>query len=137
QLYLFSSDLAEKRQDYRQALSYWKAADSLKEISSREKTRNDIHRLEVQYQTAQKDQSIAQQKLQLAERQAVIRRKNTINIGLLVGCTLLGIIIALGIRNAKHRRRLFAQERELYERNISELEKKHQLEAMQSVLKGQ
>src|SRR5690606_38042412 len=65
QLYLFSSDLAEKRQDYRQALSYWKAADSLKEISSREKTRNDIHRLEVQYQTAQKDQSIAQQKLQL------------------------------------------------------------------------
>lgn len=137
QIYLFSAELSEARNDYRQALNYWKAADSLKEMASVEKSRNDIRRLELQYKTAQKDKSIAQQKLELSERQVAIQRKDAVNTGLMAGCGLLAVISLLAYRDTKHRRRLFEQERELHARHVSELEKKHQLTAMQSVLKGQ
>jgi len=137
QIFMCRSELAEQTNNFNDALLYWKMADSLKAMMATDQSLNDIHRLEIQYQTAEKDRSIAEQRASLAERQAAIRKKDMINAGLFIGCLLLGTIAVMAYRNVRHRQRLSAKERELHEQKINELEKERQLVAAQSLMKGQ
>ncbi len=137
QLFLFKSELAGKKSDFKTALDLHKKADSLKAMITTEKSLKDIQRLEVQYRSAEKDRSIAEQKMKLAKRQAAIRKKDMLNSGLLIGCLLLAAIVFLAYRNIRHRRRLSIKERELHRQKINELEKERQLIAAQSLMKGQ
>jgi two-component system NarL family sensor kinase len=137
QILLFRSDLAEKTGDFKEALFFRKRADSLKAKVASDKSLSDIHRLDVQYRTSEKDRSIAEQKVKLAKRQAAIRKKDMINTGLFIGCLLLAAIVFLAYRNIRHRRRLSVQQWELHEQKINELQKERQLVAAQSLMKGQ
>jgi len=137
QIFLFRSELAEKTNDFEKALDFRKKSDSLKAMIANDKSLKDIHRLEIQYQTAEKDRSIAEQKVRLAERQTAIRKKDLINTGLFIGCLLLAAIAFLAYRNVRHRQRLSEKERELHQQKINELEKQRQLIAAQSLMKGQ
>ncbi len=137
QLLQFRSELFEKTQDFKRALDFRKKADSLKASIANEQSLNDIHRLEVQYQTAEKDRSIAEQNVKLAERQSAIRKKDMINTALMIGSLLFVIIVALVYRNVRHRQRLLAKEQELHKQKIGELEKERQLVAAQSLMRGQ
>lgn len=136
-VYGFRSSLAEKMHDYKTAFSYWKAADSLKQLIANDESKKRLEQLEVRYQTAQKDLSISQQQLQLANKENAIKKKNIQNMALLGGCALLLIIIALAYKNIRHRHRLAQREREIHDQQINELEKKHQLDAMLSMLRVQ
>lgn len=137
ELLLFRSELAKKMEDFEKALDFHKEADSLKALIANEKSLEDINRLEIQYRSAEKDKSIAEQKMKLAERQAAIRKKDMLITGLLVGCLLLVTIAFLAYRDIYHRRKLSIKERELHQKKISELEKERQLIAAQSLMKGQ
>jgi len=137
QVFLFQSELFEKTNEFEKAFELRKKADSLKTMIASEKSLQDIHRLEVQYQTAEKDRSIAEQKMKLAERQSAIRKKDMTNTGLIIGCLFLLTIIMLTYRNIRHRRRLYVKEQELHQQKINELETERQLIAAQSLMKGQ
>ena len=136
-IYYFYSELKEQSKDYQTALAFWKKADSLKAIFSKEQSGKDIHRLEIQYQASQKDKFIAQQKLAIAENKNIIQKKNALNIGLIAGSLLLLLTGLLIYLNFKNRHQLLKKEKKLQEHKIIELEKQQQLLAMQSVLKGQ
>lgn len=137
QILTFWSVLAEETNDHKKALALWKQADSLKAVLVKGESLKEIHRLEVQYQTAEKDRSLAEQKVALSERQATIRKKDLINKTLVVGCFFIVIIAILIYRNLRHRHRLSVKEKELQDQKINKLEKERQLVAAQSLVKGQ
>jgi signal transduction histidine kinase len=137
QMYIAYAELKEKTKDYVAALNYRKQAEALKDSITNQQTRQHVEQLEIQYQTARKDRSIAEQKLALEKKQGDIRKKNTLSSGLALGCLLLIIIIILVYRNLTHRHNLLRKEDELHTQKIAELEKQRKLVAVQSVLEGE
>jgi len=129
-IYQFRSNLYEKKNDFKSALYYWKLADSLKQESIKEDSRKNIQSLEIKYQTANKE-------LQLAKKETALKNKNTLNAALIVGCIVLGLILFLAYRNIRQRHKNLITERKLHKQRIKELERQHQLEAMQSIMRGQ
>ena len=136
-IFRFRSDLAAKTNRHEDALHFWKMADSLEQLSVNEESRKHIRQLEVKYQTAQKDLAISKQKIDILNKENAIRRKSIQNTALLLGCILLALVLFLAYRNIRHRRKIAIKERELHNNRIVELERKHQLDAMQSILRGQ
>lgn len=129
-IYLFRSVLSEKTKQYKEALTFWKMADSLKQENIRDESRKNIQNLEINYQTARKE-------LELTQKETAIRRKNTLNTALVLGIAVLGLILFLAYRNIRHRHKNQITERMLHQQAIDDLEKQHQLEAMQSIMRGQ
>src|SRR5690606_3741784 len=102
-----------------------------------EQSLKEIQRLEVQYQTAAKNKTLAEQKAVLAMRQAALRKKDMVNTVLIMGCLLLTGLILLVYKHVRNRQKLHAKEQELNRQKINELEKERQLVAAQSLMKGQ
>lgn len=136
-IYQFRSLLKEKTNQFGDALRYHKMSDSLRQITVDDESRKNIQQLEVRYQTAQKDLAISQQKMDLVNKENAIRRKSSQNTALLIGCGLLVLVLFLAYRNIRHRKNLVLKERELHQSEIEGLRRKHQVEAMQSLLQGQ
>jgi two-component system NarL family sensor kinase len=135
--YLLMSQIKEEQSDFKSALLYRKKYDTLNDTLTSETTNKNIHLLEKKYVTSKKDNQIATQQLAIAENKNIIQKKNTLNIILAVGSLLLLLFSLLIYRNFKNRHQLLKKEKELQKQKIAELEKQHQLVAMQSVLKGQ
>ncbi len=137
QVFLFRSELFEKTGDFQSALHFFKRADSLKSTIASEQSLKDIQRLEMQYQTAAKDKTLAEQQAALAMRQAALRKKDMVNTALIMGCLLLLGLVLLVYRGIRNRKQLYAKEQELHRQKINELEKERQLVAAQALMKGQ
>jgi signal transduction histidine kinase len=135
--YLLMSQIKEAQSDFKSALFYRKKYDTLNDTLTSETTNKNIHLLEKKYATSKKDNQIATQQLAIAKNKNIIQKKNTLNIILAIGSLLLSLFGLLIYRNFKHRHQLLKKEKELQKQKIAELEKQHQLVAMQSVLKGQ
>lgn len=135
--YQFRAQLAEKMKDYKEALAYWKIADSIKQKVVTDDSRKHIQQLEVKYRTAQKDLSLSKQNIELIKKENAIKKKNAQNTALVTGCILLALVLVLLFRNLYQRKKLSVKERELHNQRIRELEKRHQFDAMQSILRAQ
>jgi signal transduction histidine kinase len=135
--YLLMSQIKEAKSDLKAALLYRKKYDTLNDTLTSEATNKNIHLLEKKYVTSKKDNQIATQQLAIAENKNIIQKKNALNIILAAGSLLLLLFGLLIYRNFKNRNQLLKKEKELQKQKIAELEKQHQLVAMQSVLKGQ
>lgn len=135
--YRLMSRIKEAKLDFKSALFYRKRYDALNDSLANENTNKNIHLLEKKYAIAKKDNQIAVQQLAIAEDKNTIQHKNTIN-AVLAGGSLFLVLSGIFIyRNFKNRHQLLEKEKKLQQQKISELEKEHQLVAMQSVLKGQ
>lgn len=112
---------------------YIHLSDSLNETS----TKKQINEIENKYQAKQKQDSIlVLQKNNQIQSLALNKRKNLNNV-LLIGIVFLIILSLLSYRNLHQRHHILKQNEILNKQRIQELEKEHQLVAMQSVLKGQ
>lgn len=93
-LYLLGSEVQEKMQDNATALSFRKRYEFLNDSLSGADTRRNIHQLEIEYQTAQKEKAIADQRLIIAQNNLVIERKDkSILLWTTVALLLLSAII--------------------------------------------
>ncbi len=75
QLYKLGADIHEKMNDPKLALSYIKNYEALNDSLMNAETRENIHRLEIEYQTSQKEKEIAQQNLLIANSKLEIHKK--------------------------------------------------------------
>lgn len=117
--------------DYYQ--QYIHLSDSLNEKEIKQK----INEIENKYQVKKKQENIiALQKNNLLQK-IQLKQKNTINIALVAGCTLLLLVVILFYTNFKNKNRLLLQKEKLHDQQISELEKERKLIAAQSLMKGQ
>lgn len=129
-LYLKAAIVKEKSGDLASALDYRKRFELLNDTLLNEKIRNNINELEVQYQTAKKDQSIAEQKLVLERNKVSIEHKNV-----LLAWTLSGLAILLLLTLASYW--FYRQRQRLNMQTILALQKEQEVVRLKAMLEGQ
>lgn len=129
-LYLLGSELYEKLNEYDSALSYRKHYQVLNDsVVGLETTRN-IHKLEIEYQTAQKEKEIADQQLTIARNNLVIERKDK-SIFLWAAVTIL-LISAISIFVL-----LYRSKQRLNAEKIRLLQKQTELQVLNALVEGE
>jgi signal transduction histidine kinase len=99
QLYQLGSEIHEQMNNPQQALEYRKNYQVLNDSLLNAETQQNIHRMEIEYQTTKKEKEIAQQNLMLAQNNLDIEKKNNlIYLSLVAVISLLSAIIIFFIR---------------------------------------
>ena len=135
--YLLMANIKKAKNKFDSALFYREKYELLNDTINSEATNKNMHLLETKYNTAKKDNQIAQQELAIVQNKNIIQEKNILNIALVSAIAVLLIFGFLLYRNVANRQRILQQSEELKKQRILELETEKQLMAVQSVLKGQ
>lgn len=106
------AELYEKKGDYRQAFTYYKLHRALTDTAQKYQVQDRVTELNVQYQTAEKDKEIAEQRLLVARQQNGIQQRNTWILGLGSAALLISISLLYLYRNSQHKRRMLATQQE-------------------------
>ncbi|MGH2643906.1 MAG: tetratricopeptide repeat-containing sensor histidine kinase, partial [Chitinophagaceae bacterium] len=131
------AEVESKQHHDRESVQYYQQYISLSDSLNETDIKKKISEIEIGYQAKQKQDSIlVLQKNNQIQLLALNKRRN-LNYVLLTGFVFLILIGILIYRNFRHRHYILKQNELLHKRRIQELEKEHQLVAMQSVLKGQ
>ncbi|HTN36036.1 MAG TPA: sensor histidine kinase [Arachidicoccus sp.] len=112
---------------------YLALADSLNEADVKIK----INEIESRYQSRQKSDSLLVLRKDAQFNQLELHKKESFNIGLIIGCGLLLLLVAATYMNIKRKSQLLKQAGQLHAQQILELEKQQQLVAMGSIIQGQ
>ncbi len=119
------SNLKEAKKDYASALTYRKKYEALNDSITNKETKKDLHKLEIKYQTAQKDKEIAQQKLSLINSRGKIYRKNIWIWIIISGLIVLIFIFILSVRSHKHKQKLQQQ-------SLLTIQKQHEVNTLKA-----
>lgn len=96
-----------------------------------------IAQLEVRYDTERKERILMQREAEL-EQEVEVRRHRTTQRNILLVCTALLIVTAVVLyRNVLHRRRLAAQEKQIYEDRIKDQMQRSEVRALNAMMEGQ
>ncbi|GGG80949.1 hypothetical protein GCM10007415_11860 [Parapedobacter pyrenivorans] len=120
ELYLSGAEIKEGLGNYRQALQFRKQYERLSDSLLNRETQQTIQELEVKYQAAEKEKSIAEQALKISEQQAQLDRKNKW-IVLAVALVLLLVLLLMSSRlisQQKRRTEASKQENRLLEAQL-------------------
>jgi signal transduction histidine kinase len=132
-----SSIYANYLHDDRRAVDYFqeyvRLSDTLNESASRRK----VNEVEALHRIQRKEDSIAVLKKQGQLQGLLLQRTKALSTTLIAASLLLLLLALFIIINYKRKHQLLRQAKELQERRIREMERQHQLVAMQSVLQGQ
>lgn len=134
---LHLSEYYAKTNDYRRAYEYLQQYSKLNDSILVAETRQYTTQLEAVYENNKKETEILRLRAEDAEKAFAIRKRNTfliITAGLLA---LLGLILALLIKNHRNKQRLSMQKVALQEEKIITMEKEQQVASLQSMIKGQ
>lgn len=129
-LYMKASMVKEGKGDLAGALDFRKKFELLHDTLLNEQIRNNISELDVRYQTAKKDQSIAEQHLVLERNKVAIQNKNV-----LLAWSLGGVIILLLISLASYW--FYRQRQILNTQTIMALQKEQEVIRLKAMLEGQ
>ena len=129
-LYLLGSEIHEKKVEHRQALALRKQYELLNDSLVGAETRKNIHQLEIEYQTAQKEKAIADQELIIARNGLEIERKDkSILLWSAIAVMLLSAIIVFIILYRNKQRRN-AEKLEL-------LRRQNEVEVLNALVEGE
>lgn len=129
-LYLLGSEIHEKKVEHSQALALRKQYELLNDSLIGAETQKNIHQLEIEYQTAQKEKAIADQELVIARNRLEIERKDkSILLWSTVAVVLLSAIVVFVILYRSKQRRN-AEKLEL-------LRRQNELEVLNALVEGE
>lgn len=129
-LYMKAAEAKEGRRDLESALAFRKKFENLRDTLLNEQIRNNISALEVQYQSAKKDQSISEQNLALERNKVAIQRKN-VQLAWSLGGVLLLLVVFLSLY------RFYRQRQKLNEQRIISLQKEQEVIRLKAMIEGQ
>lgn len=129
-LYLLGADIHERKADPAQALSLRKQYQSLNDSLIGAETQRNIHQLEIEYQTAQKEKAISDQELIIARNRLEIERKDkSILLWSAVAVVLLSfIIVFVMLYRTKQRRNM---------EKLELLRRRNELEVLNALVEGE
>ncbi len=128
--YLLLSDLALARGNTRQSYKFRRRYKFMSDTLANNQLVHATQELETQYETAQKEQQIITQQLR-------IRQKNDLIGALAAGAFLLMTLAALAWALLRNRRKIHAQEIQIQQQKIKELEQEQQIGFAGAVMQGQ
>jgi two-component system NarL family sensor kinase len=130
---IYATDLHDDHRAVGHFLDYVRLSDTLNESASRHK----VNELESAHRIQRKEDSIAELRRQGQLQGLLLRRTKALSTTLIAGSLLLLLLAVFIIVNYKRKHQFLEQAKELQESRILEMEKQHQIVAMQSMLKGQ
>jgi len=130
---IYANDLHDDRKAVAHFLAYVRLSDTLNESASRRK----VNELEAQHRISRKEDSIAMLQKQGHLQDLLLKRTTALSTTLIAGSLLLLSLAIVIIINFRRKHQILQQAKQLQERHILEMERQHQLVAMQSVLQGQ
>jgi len=116
--------------NYRQADLYDKKQDSINQIQTDDEIIKNIQDLETKYETQKKENEILKQQQQL-------KKRNNWIFFLVSSIAILLLLSFLFYRYFKQRNTILENEKTIQQQKIIDLEKEKQLQATESILKGQ
>lgn len=129
-LYLLGSEIHEKKAEHLDALAMRKQFESLNDSLVGAETRKNIHQLEIEYQTAQKEKAIADQELIIARNRLEIERKDkSILLWSAVAVVLLSSIVVF-VMHYRNKQRRNAEQLVL-------LRRQNELEVLNALVEGE
>jgi len=115
--------------DFRSALYYKNKYVAINDSLRNQQVQTNIHHLNIQYRSAQKDKQIAEQNLSIERTKADIEKKNIWILVSLAGILALGVILVLLLRSYRHKRKLHQQQ-------VLTLQKEHQLNTLHAKMQA-
>ncbi len=129
-LYRLASQINEKGGKWRDALNHLNKYIVLNDSLQTAQTQFQIQELETQFQTAQKDKTLAENQLQLEIHRENIRKKNALLIASVAGIAVLSVIVFLVYRSYRQKQKLHAQ-------TLFAMEKEREVVRLKATLEGQ
>lgn len=130
QLYELGADINEKLNNSFLALAYLKKFKTLNDSLINEETQENIHKLEIEYQTSLKEKAIAEQKLTIAQNNIELQQKNLWITFAILAIMILVFAIAFVYLVYKNKQKA------IKERMIL-LEKDRQLQVLEAMMAGE
>ncbi len=106
------SELYAKQKDYEKAFEYYILHRSLSDTAQKYQVQSRIQELNVQYQTAEKDKEIAEQKLIVANQKTGIQQRNTWILGIGSTALIVSLTLLYLYRNSQQKRHMLATQQE-------------------------
>lgn len=131
------ADVEAYQHHNKEAVQYYQQYIHLNDSLNEAGTKKQINEIENKYQAKQKQDSILVLQKNNQIQSLALNKRRSLNYVLLAGVALLILMGILIYRNMRHRHYILEQNELLQTQRILELEKEHQLVAMQSVMKGQ
>lgn len=135
--YKLKKEIATSRGDYKAALQYSDLQKKFADSVTNETTQRTIVALEAKYQNQKKEKEIADLKVQNAESELTIVKRNRLLVAGSIGAAAILLIVLLLYRNSRNKQLLVEKEKQVKEQQIVFLEKQQQLVSMQSMINGQ
>lgn len=122
--------LYELTGDFEQSLKHQKAFALLKDSVDNKEVALNINLLETAYRTAEKDKALLQQKLQLAEQDNFLKKKNNYILIASALVITLGILLFLLIQQ-------FRQKQTIFNKQIGLYQQQQAIEELKAIIKGE
>ncbi|HEY9361783.1 MAG TPA: tetratricopeptide repeat protein [Chitinophagaceae bacterium] len=126
----FMADLLHKKGDDESAFNYLTQYQDLKDSLMNVQTKQNVHQLEVQYQTIKKDKELSDQRLAINRQRTAIQRKNNWLLLFIVGFIALVAILLISFRNYRNKKRLHQQ-------TMLSLQKEQEVIRLKAMMEGQ
>ena len=129
-IYKGLSEAYEKMADYKNAHNYYKKYIAGRDTVEGEITKKQIAELDVQYQTAQKEKTIAQRNLEVARKEVELQKSQQMSlygIGSAVVAILVALLVYLHFRN----------KRKLHQKQLQSIHQEKELQLLQAVMQGE
>lgn len=129
-LYQLGSDINEAMSHFETALSMRKSYEHLNDSLVNLETQQNIHRLETEYRTAQKEKALAEQQLTIAKNTAEIEKKDRLITLSFVLVSASVLVIIFSVWAFRNKQRANEKERRL-------LEKQNELKLLNATIEGE
>jgi len=127
EMYDSMSVIKQRLSDYKSALYYKNRYIAIDDSLLNQRVQTNIHNLNIQYRTAQKDKQIAEQNLRIEKNKAAIERKNTWILVSLAGIIVLLLIWVLSMRSYRHKQKLYQQQ-------LITMQKQHEVDTLKTTM---
>jgi two-component system, NarL family, sensor kinase len=129
EMYDSMSSVRQKVGDYKSALYYKNKYVAMDDSLRNQQVETNIHQLNIQYRTAQKNKRIAEQNLSIEKSKSAIERKNMWIFISLAGVTALAVILLLSLRSHRNRKKL-------YDQQLLTLQKEHEVNTLRAKMQA-
>ncbi|GAA4746009.1 tetratricopeptide repeat-containing sensor histidine kinase [Flavisolibacter ginsenosidimutans] len=116
--------------DYKAAFDFFEKSIAYKDSTLSEENRETVAKLETQYQTAEKEKVISENKLQLAQKDLQLQKNRNYMYYTLAALVVALLIAALLFIRARHKRRL-------HQKELKAIQQQKELQLLQALMQGE
>jgi signal transduction histidine kinase len=130
QMYMLAAEINESTSQHKLALGFRKKYEKLQDSLVSAETRDNINKLEIEYQTSQKEKALAEQKLIIAKNEVELRRKNQYILSAVLVIVVLLFVAAFAFLIYKQKQKAVAE-------RMTILEKEKKVQVLEAMMSGE